>query len=133
LRAALAEIFSSMGIETEKTWCLAAQVRVLLLLEDSPLNSVNSENFWQDPDVRWLSGINIAEGITYLNKELFEELECWIQLPALLACAESSLTDLEPLRTIESDVAKALSTASDGGYKLEQFLSSVTTSKGAEN
>jgi glycosidase len=133
LRAALAETFSSMGIETEKTWRLAAQVRVLLLLEDLPSAPLSSEIFWQDPDVRWLSGINVSAGITYFNKELFEELLCWIQLPALLACAESSLTALEPLRTIESNVAKALSAASASGYRLEQFLSPLPTSKGTED
>jgi hypothetical protein len=124
LRAALAEAFSSMGMESGKTWRLAAQVRVLLMLEDAAPLTIYQESFWEDPDVRWLTGVNISAGITYFNKEQFEEFLCWIQLPALIALAGKDGTDLEPLQKLELSVVEACDAAREAGYQLEQFLGS---------
>ncbi len=82
LRSALAEIFSSLGMEGEKMWRAAAHVRLLLQqFETSPGSGIYTEAFWEDPDVRWLTGVNTAAGITYFGKEGFEELLTWLQLP----------------------------------------------------
>ena len=35
-------------------------------------------SFWQDPDVRWLTGYNEAEGHSYVNREQYEELLWWL-------------------------------------------------------
>ena len=42
---------------------------------------------WQDPDVRWLTGYNEAEGHAYVNREQYEELLWWLALPELLKVA----------------------------------------------
>ena len=36
---------------------------------------------WQDPDVRWLTGYNEAEGHAYVNREQYAELLWWLSLP----------------------------------------------------
>jgi Alpha amylase, catalytic domain len=123
LRSALAEIFSSMGMEGEKTWRAAAQVRVLLMQADVPAASIDSEEFWQDADVRWLAGVNEASGILYMNKEQFEGLLCWVQLPALLESAGRDSVDSRSISKIETTVSKICRAARDAGYKVEEYLS----------
>ena len=122
LNSALAEAFSSLGMEGAQTWHAAAMVRVLLLQSDHPSAAFDTEEFWNDPGVRWLVGVNEHEGVLYFNKELFEELLCWVQLPALLAIAEEPAGDLRPLATIEATVATAIRNAHAAGYDLKKFL-----------
>ncbi len=111
-----------MGMEGEKTWRAAAQVRVLLMQSDLPAASIDSEEFWQDADVRWLAGVNEASGILYMNKEQFEELLCWVQLPALLEIAGQDSIDSRSISKIETTVSKSCRAARDAGYRLEQYL-----------
>jgi hypothetical protein len=125
LRAALAEIFSSMGMEGEKTWQAAAQVRVLLSQADASSTSMQSEEFWTDPDVRWLTGVNTAAGKTYVNKEQFEELLSWLQLPALLEFACQDTSKPGSLHEIETIVARACRAAENAGYNLDTYLGLV--------
>jgi hypothetical protein len=126
LRSALAEIFSGMGIEGDKTWQMAARIRVLLMQTDRPQAAINSESFWQDPDVRWLAGVNEHEGKTFINKELFEELLCWVQLPALLEIARqpkaTAKTQAAQLAKVEAAVSRAYRTAKTAGYNLKNYL-----------
>jgi len=129
LRSALAESFSSMGMEGERTWRAAAQVRVLLVQADEALVSIDSEEFWQSPDIRWLAGVNEASGILYFNKEQFEELLCWVQLPALLEIAGQGLRDASSIHRIEAAVAKKNQAAKDAGYRLEKYLSLCSVSR----
>jgi hypothetical protein len=123
LRSALAEIFLSLGMDSEKAWRAAARVRVLLahadLLRD-PL--ISSEAFWADSDVRWLTGVNEASGTTYFNKEQFEELLSWVYLPALLEIARHDVVKLSSINEIELAVARACSLAEDAGYRLDEYL-----------
>ena len=124
LRWALAETFSSVGLEGEMAWKAAAQVSVLLKFADhSDLGRVmRTERFWMDPDVCWLAGLNSANGIEYLNLERFEELISWFEAPRLLSIATPSHLSLE-------DVARTTATAVDlteklqrSGYEYRQFL-----------
>ena len=46
----------------------------------------------QTPDVRWLAGVNQAAGITFFNREQFDELLTWLQLPALIQIAHAEST-----------------------------------------
>ncbi|HLH34496.1 MAG TPA: alpha-amylase family glycosyl hydrolase [Alloacidobacterium sp.] len=124
LRAALAETFSSLGIEGEDAWRAAARVRILLSRpgpDSEPL--IQSEAFWNDPDVRWLAGVNEASGVTYFNKEQFEELLSWTQLPALMESARQS-ADSSSIEDIEAVVSKSCTAADDAGYKLQAYLDS---------
>ena len=116
LRPALAEAFSSVGLKGEDAWRAAARLRLLLNSRElrEPLAAVHTEAFWADPDVRWLTGLHENSGKQYFNREQFEELLCWLQLPALLAHAPVE----PPLRPIEHS-ARA---AAKAGYSLESFL-----------
>ena len=122
LRSSLAEAFSSMGLEGDKPWRAAAQVRLLLRLTESPTVLVDSEEFWADSDVRWLAGVNEASGKTYFNKEQFEGLVCWLQLPALLEAAGKDAVVSQSVREIETAVSTVCRAARDAGYVLDVFL-----------
>jgi glycosidase len=122
IRAALAEIFSSFGMEGQSMWRAAAQVRVLLLHADR--SSLHA--FWSDGDVRWLAGVNESNGVTYVNKELFEELMDWLQLPALLEFAEREANELEAVLEAEAAVEQAREGIAEAGYKLDRYLSSLS-------
>lgn len=120
LRAALAEIFSSLGVEGEAMWRAAAKVRVLLLQADA----VDGQGFWDNGDVRWLAGVNEADGVTYVNKELFEELIDLLQLPALLEIAERDAGALEAVLEVEAAVEQAREAVVNAGYDLDKYLAS---------
>ncbi|WP_263366568.1 alpha-amylase family glycosyl hydrolase [Edaphobacter bradus] len=123
LRSALAEVFSSLGLEGEKAWRVAAQVRVLLSHADVPPDTlIRSEAFWADADVRWLAGVNEASGTTYFNQEQFEELLCWIQLPALIEMTRQGAATPSSIKRIESAVSMVCSLAKYAGYKLDPYL-----------
>jgi glycosidase len=128
LRSALAEIFSSLGMEDEKTWRAAARIRVLLWQADAPSVSIGSEEFWADPDVQWLAGVNSASGKTWMNKEQFEELLCWLQLPRLLEIAQQDSNESRSLDELEAAVSRACLAAEDGGYSLETYVSLLNSS-----
>jgi Alpha amylase, catalytic domain len=133
LRSALSEIFSSVGMEGESTWQAAAKVRVLLAHEDKiPTTLTHTDTFWNDPDVRWLAGINESLDITYFNKERFEELLCWLQLPALIEIAQQNSGKLESISHFEVPIQEASRSAKHAGYKLSEYLS-PPSSKGNEN
>jgi glycosidase len=124
LRAALAETFSSMGIEGERTWRAAAGIRLLLEMEENPSLPFDSEAFWQAPDVRWLAGVNESEGVLYLHKERFEELISWLQLPRLLQIALQPVAEqARSIRELEAVVTQACRKAKEAGYRLEKYFS----------
>ena len=87
LRPALAEAFSAVGLQGESAWKAAAQVRVLLGVreEEDLTQGSRAVRLWDDPDVRWLAGVSVANGREFCRKESFEELACWLGLPALLS------------------------------------------------
>jgi glycosidase len=122
LRPALADIFASMGMEGEAKWQAAAQVRVLLSPLAGQPGAARSSAFFADPDVRWLAGVNVSNGVTYFNKEQFEELLTWLQLPALLEIAADPSAQTAALAAIEVSVAAAREAAQTAGYKLEAYL-----------
>jgi len=80
------------------------------------------EAFWADPDIRWLAGVNESSSTTWFNKEQFEELLSWIQLPALLRIARHDKFKPAVIGKIESGIEKACTAAHDAGYKLDAFL-----------
>ena len=105
-RTLLGEIFVSLGMQGDAMWRASARVRVLLAW---PPQAVASEAFWSDPDVRWLAGVNESEGKTYFNKEQFEELWGWLQVPGLTS------GDAVP-------EAGACELAAEAGYEVTKFL-----------
>ena len=129
LRHALAETFSTVGLHGEQTWRAAAMVRVLLRLniEPSPAAAIRSEGFWHDPDVHWLAGISDSAGKKYVNRELFEALICWLQLPALIKIAEGPAPFSEAASEIAAKAVKLIRAAESAGYDLRVFLDRLRT------
>ncbi len=125
LRWALADIFSSMGMEGEAKWRAAAQVRMLLAESAAAPVSVRSEAFWAEPDVRWLAGVNTASGITCFNREQFEELLAWLQLPTLIKIAQQDSTQAKAMADLESAFAAACEAAHDAGYRLDDYIAAA--------
>jgi hypothetical protein len=125
LRWALADIFSSMGMEGEAKWRAAAQVRMLLSRPSAFPGSARSEAFWSEPDVRWLAGVNTASGITYFNREQFEELLAWLQLPALIKIAQLETGQSKAIADLESAFAATCEAAHAAGYRLDIYIASA--------
>ena len=122
LRSCLAEIFSALGLHGEDAWRGAARVRVLLANSREPAaDVVVKESFWADPDVRWLAGISEAFDGVYFNKEKFEELYTWLQLPALLALAAGKPEKKTALAAVEKSMARVRDTATKAGYRVREF------------
>jgi hypothetical protein len=126
-RHALADLFVSMGMEGEASWQAAAQVRLLLSGAAIAPEVIRSEALWADPDVRWLAGVNLAAGITYFNRQQFEELLTWLQLPTLIQIAQNETSQSKSaqptsIATIEDSVAVARKSAKHAGYDLKKFL-----------
>jgi hypothetical protein len=131
LRSALAETFSSLGMEGEQTWQMAARVRALLAHADAPLPfAMQSESFWADSDIRWLTGVNESGGKTYVNKEQFEEMLSWMQLPALLEAAQQTSNRLQSLKEIEAVVTAACQAMTEAGYDLNKLLQNAISTDG---
>jgi hypothetical protein len=123
LRSALADIFSSAGLEDQQIWRVAARIRILLWQADNPSVSIETKEFWSDPDVRWVTSVSEWNSKTYFNKERFEDLLIWLQLPALLTIGQQDFGDLRSIDQLESRVTKVGTAAEMSGYNLETFLS----------
>ena len=134
LRATLADLFASMGMEGEACWQAAAQVRLLFSQAAAAPDAVYSEALWADPNVRWLAGVNQAGGITFFNREQFDELLTWLQLPALIEIAHAE--SIQPksahstgIAAIESSVAAARKAAHHAGYNLKKLLAATAPNR----
>jgi hypothetical protein len=115
LRSAVADHFQSLGAEGEDIWRRAARVRVLLAHpKATTLAALADEALWSDPDVRWLAALSDSEGITYVNRECFEELLWWLSLPRLLAPDA-------PIAEVELLIDTANAAALDAGYDLAKL------------
>ena len=127
LRSALAEIFSSLELYGDDAWRAAARVRLLLVYGDRPLTALLGDRaFWHDGDVVWLAGVHDAGGTTYLNKESFEALLCWLALPALLDLSRAG-GSAPSIEAIEETVTTASRSAAESGYTVPRLLALLST------
>ena len=102
-------------------------MRVLLSEPATKPNAIRSAAFFDDPDVRWLAGVNQSEGNTWFNNEQFEELLTWLQLPVLIEIArsepgKSQAAQLAAIAAVEKSVAAARAAAAAAGYNLDRYL-----------
>ena len=128
LRHALAETFSAVGVHGEQAWRAAAQVRALLLMDTYGACSVavRSEAFWNDGDVRWLTGVREAEHEPeYFEQEKFEALACWLQLPALIAGCEGSGFQPKATHDVTAIASNLAYAAKVAGYDVRRFLDTL--------
>jgi hypothetical protein len=106
LRSALGEIFSSVGIEDGNVWRVAARIRVLLANPSVTTAAQLAESgLWDDAEFRWLTALSESGGVTYLNKECFEEMVWWLQLPRILAGDDAA--EIQALAEEAGEAAKA--------------------------
>ena len=126
LRDLLAESFQALGLEGEASWRSAARVRVGLLTPtagpDRATPLLGTEAAWKDADVRWLLGVHIADGTEYFNKESFEELAWWAELPAMLQPLQDAGTG-----AISDRVETALAQADAAGYRADPYVDRYVT------
>jgi hypothetical protein len=125
LRHVLAETFSAVGLKGEQAWRAAAQVRVLLRtnVEATLPVAIRSEEFWHDPDIRWLAGINsTVEKEEYFNQECFEALVCWLQLPALIGVAEDRSFPAKAANDVAAMATNLTRVAKRASYNVRIFL-----------
>jgi hypothetical protein len=130
LRHALAEAFSAVGVHGEQAWRAAAQVRALLMMNQfgSCSAAVRSAEFWNDADVRWLTGIHgAAHEPEYFTQEGFESFVCWLKLPALIAIAEGSSVQTKAAQDVTAIAANRAYAAKVAGYEVHRFLDVLRT------
>ena len=124
LRSAMAEIFSGLGVMGEDAWRAAARVRVLLGHGGAEQTRIAgaSEEFWRDGDVRWLTSVNESEGSVYFNKEAFDELLWWLEIPALVRAAEAHPGETEAFAEVKRRLGAASKAAAEAGYEVKKYL-----------
>ncbi len=130
LREVLAETMQSLGVEGEGSWRAAARVRVAQLpgfeAAFDGKSGVQARSVWEDPDVRWLLGVNEVGEVSYFNKESFEELAWWSQLPILLEVGPAAV------REVASRVEAAAQRAEAAGYQVAEYLGAAAPSEAAQ-
>jgi glycosidase len=137
LREPLAHTFQALSVNGEDPWRAAARIKVALLVEAGVLDGnaagregesaqaqetvppIHSPAFWQDADVRWLTGVHEAGGRTYFNQEAYEELLWWLQLPAL--CRLAAEPSAQEVLGIGRAVARAAEAAALAGYRIDEM------------
>jgi hypothetical protein len=118
IRGVLGESFGAMGMHGDSVWRAAARVRVLVAYTGKPSETIVSDAFWADPDVRWLTGVNVSEGQSWFNLEQFEEIVGWLQLPALIEGVESEGS----VAGLAAEVNRVCELAEESGYNLDRYL-----------
>ena len=127
MRSALAEAFAGLGLAGQDSWRYAARVR-LLLGGRIAIEELRADGAWADGDLRWLAGVNTVEDKTYVNKESFEELLVWLQIPALLGIAgrlggdEAYGTAAAELAELEGTLRAECERMEEAGYDLRAYL-----------
>jgi len=118
IRTVLAASFSAMGMHGDSIWRDAARVRILVNYTGKPSETIVSDAFWADPDVRWLTGVNVSEGESWFNKEQFEEMVGWLQVPSLIVGAEGKGS----VAALSEAVNQVCDLAEESGYNLDRYL-----------
>jgi glycosidase len=85
---------------------------------------------WQDPDVRWLTGVHEAKGHLYLVRELYEELLWWLLMPSLLRLAADPTPSRAAVAELSRTVEEALATAEAANYRIDELLGSAAAGAG---
>jgi hypothetical protein len=121
LRAAVADVFATIGIWGEDSWRASARVR-LLQAHGAPLHqALLTDGFWDDTDVRWLVGISEANDTTYFDRDKFAGLLMWMQKRDLLEHAAVSPLAGGNVLTPGDPLASLAGKAEEAGYKLKDF------------
>jgi len=79
-------------------------------------------SLWADPDVRWLTGVHEAQGLSYLVREPYEEMLWWLLMPALLRLAGEPVLDRAAIKEMARKVDDALASAEKASYRIDALL-----------
>jgi len=77
---------------------------------------------WDDPDLRWLTGFNEAEGHSYVNRESYEEMLWWLLLPELFKLVNMAVPTRSAASAIGNKVDKALAELEKAGYRVDALF-----------
>jgi glycosidase len=77
---------------------------------------------WEDPDVRWLTGLHEANGKSYFVKEPYEELLWWLHLPNMCKVAGAAVPDRKAIVELSKAIKAAMDAAASANYCLEELL-----------
>jgi glycosidase len=81
-----------------------------------------SPALWNDPDVRWLTGVHEAKGHSYLVRETYEELLWWLLMPTLLRMGCEDKPNRAAIKELRNGVEEALAAAEGAGYRVDAML-----------
>jgi hypothetical protein len=77
---------------------------------------------WSDPDVRWLTGYNEAEGHAYVVRERYEELLWWLSLPELIKLANVPVPTRAAASAISRTIEEEIAAMERAGYRVDVLL-----------
>ena len=120
----LANAFRELGLDEGGAWTAVARVRVLLLALEPPSTARFGapairrllDGWFADPDLRGFLGVNRSEGVTWFNKEAFEELLWWWQV---LAAVEGPPAAVAATRRLADRLLRA---AAEGSYQVDRLV-----------
>jgi glycosidase len=123
LRSAFGEAFGHLGLEGEDAWRAAGRIRIAFLPESAASRSADleeSEGWWSDADVRWLTGLHETDGLWYFNQESYEQLVWWSALPKLVRVEIDPAAEKRRLREFAVEIDAELAEAKSVGYHLRR-------------
>jgi hypothetical protein len=123
LRQTLAESLDDAGLQGEEKWRAAARVRATFA---HSLRSSAHYAWIHDPDVAWAMGVHQYEGFTYVVKEHFERLLCWMGLRGLLDAVSVQPSDPEKLAEIADEITSRAIAMEKAAYRVEALEDSDT-------
>jgi hypothetical protein len=95
---------------------------------DGPFGAIIPADLWQDPDVRWLTGFNEAEGHAYVVRESYEELLWWLSLPQILTLTGVTVPTRPAAAAISKGIADEMKSIEKAGYRVDLLLRSEKSS-----
>jgi len=147
LRQPLGEALATLGFAAEENWRVAARIKVALLVTsevveadlaepaapDAECRPTLTAALWQDPDIRWLTGVHEAGGHVYFLKESYEDLLWWLKLPTLYRLAAEAVPSKKALAEMSRTIVADLDAAEAAGYRLDVLLKPIESEAAEES
>jgi hypothetical protein len=129
LRTAFGESFAFIGVEGEDAWRAAARIRVVMLPEAPESRSVKhdeTQGWWSDADVRWLTGLHQSADGWYFNKESHQQMVWWSTLSELVKIQTDPLAEKQRLNKLAKAIDAELLEAERVHYRLRRTKSKAS-------
>ena len=130
LAPVLANAFRELGLGEGGAWTAVSRVRVLLALEapstarfGGPAVRRLLEGWFADAELRGFLGVNRHDGVTWFNKESFDELLWWWQV---LTAVDGPPAVLGPVARL---VARLRAAAVENGFEVDRLLEIAARSR----